>query len=115
MSTVYSDGCTTCGDPDYVDIDSWCSQYDGWSQECCQCIAQHESGGDSHACNANTNGSIDVGLWQINSSNWSSCSGGNPPCDPSDNLSCAQDIFNWGGNTWKYWSTCGMCNCCDIA
>lgn len=29
-----------------------------------------ESGGNAHAANENSNGSFDVGLWQINSGNW---------------------------------------------
>ena len=32
----------------------------------------HESGGNAHAANHNSNGSYDVGLWQINSVNWGS-------------------------------------------
>ncbi|KAJ4459179.1 putative Ctype lysozyme/alpha-lactalbumin superfamily protein [Paratrimastix pyriformis] len=105
-------GCSTCGGASYTDISSACSRYSGWSQSCCECIAQHESGGNYHACNVNSNGSTDVGLWQVNSMNWASCNSGNPPCDISSNLQCAIKVFNWGGNTWKYWSTCGGCGCC---
>src|SRR3989338_128710 len=47
--------------------------------------------------------------WQINSSNWASCSGGSAPCSLSSNRACAQKVFGWGGNTWKYWSTCSQC------
>lgn len=115
--TVNASGCggnNPCGtDSNYVDISNWCSQYDGWSMDCCSCIASHESGGDANACNLNTNGSYDIGVWQINDSNWSSCSGGNAPCDPNDNLQCAIDVFNWGGQTWKFWATCSQCGCCD--
>lgn len=104
--------CSTCGGATYTDINSACSRYSGWSQSCCQCIVKHESGGNYHACNLNTGGSTDVGLWQVNSMNWNSCHGGTPPCDVDSNLSCAIKVFNWGGNTWKLWSTCGMCGCC---
>ena len=45
-------------------------RYSGWNQAHCQCIVQHESAGNSHAVNENTNGSLDVGVWQINSVNW---------------------------------------------
>ena len=48
-----------------VDITSWCSKY-SWNQACCKCVASHESGGNANAMNYNTNGSYDVGLWQIN-------------------------------------------------
>lgn len=47
------------------DIGSWCSK-SSWSQSCCKCIVSHESGGNANAENYNTNGSYDVGLWQIN-------------------------------------------------
>ncbi len=110
--------CTTCHcgtAPAAVDIASACARYTGWSQACCQCIARAESGGNSHAQLHNTNGSDDVGLWQINSSNWPSCSGGAAPCSVDANLACAKKVWAWGGNTWKYWSTCGKCGCCSKA
>ena len=108
-------GCSTCGSASYVTISTWCSKYSGWSQSCCKCIVQAESGGNLHACNKNSNGSIDVGLWQINSGNWASCNGGNPPCDTSSNLFCAKKLFQGGGNTWKHWPSCSSCGCCSKA
>lgn len=96
-----------------VSIASWCSKYSGWSQKSCQCIAQHESAGDAHACNMNIDGSLDIGLWQINDMNWRSCSGGRAPCDPASNLACAKKTFAWGGNTWKLWSSCSKCGVCN--
>ena len=110
--------CTTCHcgtTKSPVDIAAACSRYTGWSQSCCQCIANAESGGNSHAQLHNTNGSDDVGLWQINSSNWAQCSGGAAPCSVDANLACAKKVWAWGGNTWKYWSTCGKCGCCTRA
>lgn len=47
------------------DIATWCAKY-SWNQACCKCIVSHESGGNAHALNYNTNASTDVGLWQIN-------------------------------------------------
>lgn len=52
-------------------------------------------------------------MWQINSSNWSSCSGGSAPCTVAKNLACAKKVHAWGGNTWKFWSTCSACGCCS--
>eukprot|EP01125_Pyxidicula_operculata_P015599 TRINITY_DN531_c0_g1_i1.p1 TRINITY_DN531_c0_g1~~TRINITY_DN531_c0_g1_i1.p1 ORF type:complete len:142 (-),score=16.35 TRINITY_DN531_c0_g1_i1:418-843(-) len=97
-----------------VDVSSMCSQYSGWSQECCNCIANAESGGNANAENYNSNGSYDIGLWQINDSNWGSgsCPSG-APCDPNANLQCAIQVWKWGGNTWRLWSTCGQCGCCS--
>ena len=63
-----SGGCPTCycgSTTNMVSISNWCSQA-SWSQSCCQCIASHESGGNANAENYNTNGSYDVGLFQIN-------------------------------------------------
>ena len=97
-----------------------------------QCIMSHESGGNANAVNQNVGGSLDVGLWQINTQNWASCSGGSPPCDPGTNLACAIDVsarcgvgmrrypdltafptprfrlaqvWKWGGSSFKLWST----------
>lgn len=50
----------------YVDIAVWCAKYT-WNQNCCRCIVYHESTGNANALNYNSNGSTDVGLWQINS------------------------------------------------
>ena len=53
--------------------------------------------GNANAAGENTDGSYDVGLWQINDYNWNSCSGGKAPCDPSTNLNCAKKVYAWGG------------------
>ena len=37
--------------------------------------------------NYNTNGSFDVGLWQINHVNWAGCNGGSAPSPPMTVLS----------------------------
>eukprot|EP01032_Pedospumella_encystans_P009107 gene9107-10754_t len=111
-------GCDSCPcgtSTKYLDAASWCAKYSGWNQANCQCIMKAESGGNANAVNQNSQGGSykwDVGLWQVNSFNWASCSGGNAPCDPQTNLNCAIKVFQWGGNTWKNWSTCGKCGCC---
>merc|ERR1712146_222209 len=113
-----SNTCSSCDcgtSPNNVNINSYCSKYSDWSQSCCQCIVQHESGGNANAQNHNTNGSDDVGLFQINDFNWASCSGGSAPCNPDTNTKCAHDVWSWGGKTWKNWATCGACGCCNKA
>lgn len=105
--------CPTCycgTAKNVLDIGAWCAKY-SWNQACCKCIVSHESGGNAHAINYNTNGSTDVGLWQINTVNWNSCSGGHAPCDPNTNLQCAIKVYQWGGNTWRLWSTHSGCGC----
>ena len=47
------------------DIATWCGKHN-WNQNCCKCIVSHESSGNANAMNYNTNGSTDVGMWQIN-------------------------------------------------
>ena len=100
--------CGTAASPQ--NINSWCSQY-SWNQACCQCIVKHESGGNANAANYNTNGSFDVGLFQINQLNWGQCNGGNTPCNTNANLQCAIDVGEWGGNSFKLWSTAAGCGC----
>jgi len=94
-----------------VDIATACAKF-GWNQACCRCIVSHESSGNANAMNYNTNDSFDVGVWQVNSMNWASCNGGKAPCDVDSNLKCAAAVWRWGGNSFKLWSTCGVCGCC---
>jgi len=110
-----SNDCTTCpcgSDKLMVNIAAACAAFSGWNQAHCQCIVQHESSGNGHAVNHNTNGSNDVGVWQINSVNWGQCNGGSAPCTEGPNRQCAIDVWRWGGNSFKLWSTCGACGAC---
>jgi len=107
-------GDCVCGDStNYVDPSTYCQTYTGWSEQCCECIANAESGGNTNAVNYNDDGSTDAGLFQINSVNWNDCSGGNAPCGPNTNTGCAIKVWQWGGSTWSLWSTCGACGCCN--
>lgn len=123
-----------CGTtPSKVDVATWCSKY-SWNQAACQCIMNAESVGNSNAMNYNSDGSFDVGLWLVNNYNWNACSGGSAPCGASANLQCGKsplrqmlsiilfllvsvdiaiDVYNWGGRTWKFWSTCAKCGVCN--
>ena len=40
---------------------------------------------------------------------------GSAPCGTSTNLECAKAVYNWGGKTWKFWSTCTTCGACSSA
>lgn len=105
--------CTNCfcGNTKLMeDIATWCGKY-SWEQACCKCIVSHESGGNAHAMNHNSDGSTDVGLWQVNNVNWGSCNNGHAPCDPNQNLNCAIKVYQWAGNTWKAWATHSACGC----
>jgi len=103
--------CPCGAQPNNQDINSWCSQWSGVDQRCCQCIANAESSGNANAMHGNGDGSLDVGLFQINSVNWASCNNGNAPCDVQANFNCAKQIYQWAGN-WSPWATCGGCGCC---
>jgi len=108
-----SNDCGTCPcgySTNYIDIVSICSQFNNWNQACCQCIVQNESGGDANAVNADSDGSFDVGVFQINSVNWA-CNGGSAPCDPTANLNCAINVYCNAGS-WSPWTTCSGCGCC---
>lgn len=62
-------------------------------------IAMAESGGNANANNTNSNGSIDRGLWQINSSN-----GTGSTFDVMTNARTAVKMSNSGTN-WRPWCT----------
>lgn len=62
-------------------------------------IALAESSGRANASNTNTNGSIDRGLWQINSIH-----GGLSTFDPLANARAALSISG-GGHNWNPWTT----------
>ena len=62
-------------------------------------IAMAESGGNSQSTNNNGNGSIDRGLWQINSVH-----GSLSTYDPVANARAAVQISN-GGSNWRPWCT----------
>jgi len=62
-------------------------------------IAMAESGGNANASRTNSNGSIDRGLWQINSSNGSGSS-----FDVMTNARTAVFMSN-GGSNWRPWCT----------
>ena len=62
-------------------------------------IAMAESGGNANASNTNSNGSIDRGLWQINSSNGSGSS-----FDVMTNARTAV-FMSSGGTNWRPWCT----------
>eukprot|EP01113_Clastostelium_recurvatum_P037145 TRINITY_DN53_c0_g2_i2.p1 TRINITY_DN53_c0_g2~~TRINITY_DN53_c0_g2_i2.p1 ORF type:complete len:151 (+),score=30.29 TRINITY_DN53_c0_g2_i2:60-512(+) len=93
------------------DVAAVCARYSGWNQACCQCIVKHESSGNANAANYNTNGSYDVGVWQINNIHWGACNGGKAPCDVESNLKCAIEVWN-ERKSFGPWSTCKGCGCC---
>lgn len=69
-------------------------------------IIMAESGGDPTAVNtANANGTIDRGLWQINSIHEHRLGPGESWFDPAVSTRLARDIYADAGNSWQPWST----------
>ncbi|PRP80637.1 hypothetical protein PROFUN_10692 [Planoprotostelium fungivorum] len=109
-----ANNCKTCPcgtKKSFANIQSTCSQWKGINLRCCNCIANAESSGNANAMHGNGDGSIDVGLFQINSVNWKSCNGGRAPCGLSENIKCAKSIYGYKKN-FSPWATCGGCGCC---
>jgi hypothetical protein len=66
-------------------------------------VALAESGGETTATNRNTNGSVDYGLWQINTVHGSLLSQGDK-FNPADNAKMAYTVWNGAGRKWSPWS-----------
>ena len=67
-------------------------------------VALAESGGNPRAVNrANRNGSVDYGLFQINTVHGSLLSQGDK-FNPVDNARMALTVYRQAGNSWKPWS-----------
>jgi len=66
-------------------------------------VALAESGGETTATNRNTNGSVDYGLWQINTVHGSLLSQGDK-FNPADNAKMAYTVWSRAGNKWSPWS-----------
>lgn len=69
-----------------------------------ECIAEHESSGRINATDYDGDGTIDRGLWQINSTH-----GSLSTYDPLGNARAAVEISD-GGAAWGAWMTAGMCD-----
>lgn len=67
-------------------------------------VAKAESGWDPSATNANTNGSTDYGLFQINSVHAAILAGGDWS-DPQDNAVMAHQVWLDAGSSWSPWVT----------
>jgi len=67
-------------------------------------VALAESGGETTATNkANTNGSIDYGLWQINTVHGALLNQGDK-FNPLDNAKMALTVYARAGNKWTPWT-----------
>jgi hypothetical protein len=66
-------------------------------------IAENSSGNPAAISGRNTNGTFDLGLWQINSAHWPQFGGQQALIDPWRNAQAAFAIF--GRQGWCAWST----------
>lgn len=67
-------------------------------------VAKAESGWNPTATNQNTNGSTDIGLFQVNSVHAAILATGNP-LDPTDNARMAFQVWTDAGQRWGPWVT----------
>ena len=67
-------------------------------------VALAESAGYPTATNHNTNGSIDFGLWQINTVHGALLTTG-AWCVPADNAAMAHTVWTRAGGSWTPWAT----------
>lgn len=66
-------------------------------------VALAESGGDPGASHVNTNGSVDYGLWQINTVHGGLLNQGDK-FNPLDNAKMALTVWRGAGNKWTPWA-----------
>lgn len=66
-------------------------------------VALAESAGETTATNKNTNGSVDYGLWQINTVHGSLLNQGDK-FNPVDNAKMAFTVWNGAKGSWSPWS-----------
>lgn len=85
------------------------------------CIAKWESSLRPDAVNVNTDGSVDIGLFQINNRYWVDIEGGGCPYsmeelfDPVNNVSCAKTVFDaMGFRAWVAYNTRQECKNIEI-
>lgn len=67
-------------------------------------VALAESAGYPAATNHNTNGSVDFGLWQINTVHGALLTTG-AWCVPADNAAMAHTVWTRAGGSWTPWAT----------
>lgn len=67
-------------------------------------VALAESAGYPTATNHNTNGSVDFGLWQINTVHGALLTTG-AWCVPADNAAMAHTVWTRAGGSWTPWAT----------
>jgi hypothetical protein len=80
-----------------------CEVFGNFNCQVALAIMEAESGGNPEAWNANTNGTLDVGLWQINSINWKTCDMTmSELLDPYNSTDCAKIIYDRAGG-WTPW------------
>ena len=81
-----------------------CQKFDNTNCRMAIAIMKAESNGDNTAFNTNTNGTIDVGLFQINSVHFNTEGCSLQEVTTVDgNIDCAYSIFKKSG--WSAWSS----------
>ena len=95
----------TSGDPNVIVAYIWAKFGTGWQGQVAQCIARHESGYNQYAVDNDSNGTVDRGIFQINSVHGYASS---ILFDWQSNVDIAYDMSG-GGNDWNAWATKRYC------
>jgi len=88
-----------------TDIEKYvCDVFGNFNCQVALAVMESESGGNPEAWNANTNGTLDVGLWQINSINWETCGMSmSDLLNPYKNTDCAKTLYDRAGGSFTPW------------
>lgn len=78
-----------------------CDKFGTWDCQVALAVMNAESGGDCEAFNVNTNGTADIGLFQINSIHWDRFGGLHELTTCEGNLEAAYTI--WEEQSWSPW------------
>ena len=93
-----------CGtNSNIVNVTDLCNKYGKWNKNCCECLGNYLSKGNTNALNQGIDNLYSVGIWQISENNWNNCNNGKAPCDSEDNLKCAISLWEIGKD-FRLWS-----------
>lgn len=88
-----------------TDVEKYiCEVFGNFECQVALAVMEAESGGNPEAWNANNNGTLDVGLWQINSINWETCGMSmSDLLNPYKNTDCAKILYDRADSSFTPW------------
>lgn len=87
------------------DIEQYiCDTFGTYECQVAIAVMRAESKGNAEAWNYNTNGTLDIGLWQINEINWDTCNMTMKDLlDPYKNTDCAKIMYDRSDESFSPW------------